>query len=133
MIGIDVWYQSYIHTYIYIYTRVFPCASAHGEDVCVSCDVATIVSETYPTVLSQFTKRKTHTTNYYHNSDRNAQNNHENENKKQKRRRLRSLDGNDRPVMRACSWRLQSSTVCCSQQGSVMLSVDSAQLDWARP
>ena len=29
--------------YIYIYTRVLPCASAHGEDVCASCKVVTIV------------------------------------------------------------------------------------------
>ena len=32
----------YIYVYdIYIYTRVFPCASAHGDDVCVSSEVVT--------------------------------------------------------------------------------------------
>ena len=39
--------------YIYIYTRVFPCASAHGEASWNWSEVATMVSGCDPTVLSQ--------------------------------------------------------------------------------
>ena len=52
-----IYIRMYIRMYIYIYTntytRVLPCASAHRERRWIWSEVATILSGTDPTVLSQ--------------------------------------------------------------------------------
>ena len=66
--------------YIYIYTRVFPCASAHGEARWNWSEVATKVSGNDPTVLSQeLSHRLSHTLSQLsYNFDRSAQKKEEN-------------------------------------------------------